>query len=439
MTGRLVRPAYHLTPGAGWLNDPLGVTVRPDGVHVFFQHVPDRPEWRIDCHWGHAVSRDLLRWTERPVALAPDADEAGCWSGCVVPGTDLLLYTAVSAPVPDLGRVRAATATDDGWDGWAKGAVLVEAPEGLGLVHFRDPFVFQDGSTWRMLVGAGLAGDVAAALSFTSDDLAAWTYDGVLAQRAASEAEGGTTGSVWECPQLVVVDGTTYLVVSVWRDGVTQHVACARGELRDGRFHAAEWQRLSTGDGHYAATVLHDGDGRPGLLHWLRGVGDPAAGWAGALSVPHVLSVVDGLLAAAPHPAVAAARQEPTALGTPLTDGARLDLPSWHVETMVDVTAGRAVGLAWCGPGGGPALLDVSVGADGGCVVSADGTPPVHLDDGARASGPVTVLLDGCLAEVFLGPAGVVSVPVRAAAGDPPPYLRATSGAPTVSVWGLAV
>ena len=51
-------------------------------------------------HWGHAVSDDLLRWTYRPCALAPDTetDAGGCYSGSAVETPDgklLLCYTGV--------------------------------------------------------------------------------------------------------------------------------------------------------------------------------------------------------------------------------------------------------------------------------------------------------------------------------------------------------
>ena len=34
-------------------------------------------------HWGHYETEDFIKWTELPVALAPDKayDEAGCFSG----------------------------------------------------------------------------------------------------------------------------------------------------------------------------------------------------------------------------------------------------------------------------------------------------------------------------------------------------------------------
>jgi len=38
------RPALHFTPRSGWVNDPLGLTHRDGGYHLYFQHVPGRAE-----------------------------------------------------------------------------------------------------------------------------------------------------------------------------------------------------------------------------------------------------------------------------------------------------------------------------------------------------------------------------------------------------------
>src|SRR3954451_16630658 len=93
------RPQLHIHPDRGWLNDPNGLC-RIDGTyHVFYQFNPGAPV-HGDIHWGHASSRDLLRWTSEPVALHPRAggpDAGGCWSGCVVDdgGVPTAVYTGV--------------------------------------------------------------------------------------------------------------------------------------------------------------------------------------------------------------------------------------------------------------------------------------------------------------------------------------------------------
>jgi beta-fructofuranosidase len=278
----------------GWLNDPHGITYRPDEgrYHLFFQLVADSTVWQPQLSWGHAVSTDLEHWTELAPALAPDADDAGCWSGCLVdePGAaPRIFYTAVSgtdAAAHQLGRIRSAVPLDDAWLGWRKEDGGLDAPP--GLTAFRDPFVLREERGWRMVVGAGEPGGVAAAVSFVSADLGRWTYDGVLARRPSSERDGVWTGTVWECPQLVEVDGVWALVVSVGAADETHHVAYAFGTRNGGRFTAGTWRRLTSG-APYAASAFRDAAGRPALMCWLRGVDDPEGQWAGTISVPYRL------------------------------------------------------------------------------------------------------------------------------------------------------
>ena len=65
------RLRYHFEPQKGWMNDPNGLCFFKGQYHAFFQHYPYAPKWG-QMHWGHAVSEDLVHWTEFPIALFPD-------------------------------------------------------------------------------------------------------------------------------------------------------------------------------------------------------------------------------------------------------------------------------------------------------------------------------------------------------------------------------
>ena len=250
-----LRPVVHLTAERGWVNDPLAPRWDGRRYHLFFQYVPDSTDWSVNCHWGHAVSDDLLHWEERPVALAPDAQDDGVWSGSLVRHDDgyRIFYTSASADDLPMARVRWADSPDlDGT--WTKGEVVAEPPAGLDVTAFRDPFVYPDGDRWRMLVGASLAGTEAAALSYSSPDLSRWTLEGVAASRSRSAVDPVWTGGLWECPQLVRVGDRRVLVVSVWDADRLHHVAAATvGAMSAGPVGSTlvpeQWQQLTVGTG----------------------------------------------------------------------------------------------------------------------------------------------------------------------------------------------
>ncbi|MDU0348300.1 glycoside hydrolase family 32 protein [Actinomyces sp. MRS3W] len=307
MAPRISRPHIHFTAHSGWINDPHGLSVVDGRYHLFFQHVPGSTVWQPNCHWGHAVSDNLVDWEQQPIALAPGGGDDGVWSGSMTrddQGEALAFYTSVQVPDFGIGRVRVARPADSTWTRWEKGDVVVELPPELDAVAFRDPFVFRDDSGWRMLVGTSLQGNIAAATSFSSPDRVNWTYDGIAASRPSSTTDPVWTGSLWECPQLFEVDGQHILVTSVWEDDVLHYVVYATGDYEDGQFCAHQWQRLTYGDSYYAPSFFRDRDGQPCLIFWLRGAVDEETGWAGAHSVPYRLSVVGGRLVTQLHPEV---------------------------------------------------------------------------------------------------------------------------------------
>jgi len=388
------RPLFHFTARRGWLNDPYGVTFHDGRYHLFFQHVPDGVAWRPQVHWGHAVSDDLVHWTELPHALAPGDGDDGIWSGSVVrteAGEGRIFYTSVRSESWRLGAVRTARPGDADWVEWHKSDVVAVPPDDLDLVEFRDPFVLREEGGWRMVVGAGALDGTGLVLSWTSADLETWRYDGVLASRSGSEVDPVWTGTAWECPQLFPLGGSWVLVVSVWAEDVTRFEAYAVGDLVEGRFVARAWHRLTYGPAHYAGSAFVDQQGQRCLLHWLRGVADPSGRWAGAHSVPHVLRLDGDRVVAEPHPAVTGAVQ-------PVLPGRHYDLGDASLQLDRDE-------------------VTVRTGAD-------SFTVPCH-------DGPVQLLVDGQVVEVF-GPQGVAGFVVglrrpgsggRLSADTPPPNL----------------
>ncbi len=309
MTARTGRPSVHFTPDRGWINDPLSPLWDGSRYHLWFQYVPDATEWAPSCHWGHAVSDDLLHWRETDLALAPGEGDDGVWSGCVVPtdGGLRAFYTSVASGALSIGRIRwADAATADG--PWVKGRATIAPPEDLGVTAFRDPFVARKGDTYRMLVGAQLGGDTAAALSFSSPELTHWAFDGVAASRSVRRTEPVWTGSMWECPQLLQIGNREAFVASAWHEDRLHHVVASTIERDGAAFTPTSWQRLTVGAGYYAPAGFIDAHDRPCLVFWIRGLVDRDAGRAGALSVPHRVVVDDaGRILLRLHPALTAA------------------------------------------------------------------------------------------------------------------------------------
>jgi beta-fructofuranosidase len=381
-----MRPTFHFTAEKGWINDPHGITYRDGGYDVFFQYVPGQTVWGPNCEWGHARGRDLLSLERLPAALTPGDGDDGIWTGSLVPeagGVNRIFYTSVRQPDIGIGRIRVATTLDPELIHWDKGAVVIEAPNNLDVVAYRDPFVFRDGDLWRLLVGAGFADGTAAAIGYTSSDLESWEYDGISVSRSRAEHDPVWMGALWECPQLIRVDGRDVLVSSVWDDDVLYYAGYGIGTFGDGLFTADIWGQLTFGPSYYAPSFFRDADGRPCLTFWMRHIEDIDAGWAGAHSIPYLLGIVDGHLTATPHPDVA------RHLGAPLPTPDRI---------------GQAAFVAEWSPSGGGALDFATNANQVFSLEIVDEILTARVSNGGTltvpVSGIVTIIVDGPVVEV---------------------------------------
>ena len=155
------RPRFHFTPERNWINDPNGMVFFEREYHLFYQHNPFGDKWG-HMSWGHAVSRDLLRWEHLPLALAEEngvmifsGSAVVDWKNTSGLGKEshpplIAIYTGHYTEKP-LQNQHIAYSNDRGrtWTKYSGNPVL-----DIGEKDFRDPKVFWHEPTqrWVMVV-----------------------------------------------------------------------------------------------------------------------------------------------------------------------------------------------------------------------------------------------------------------------------------------------
>jgi beta-fructofuranosidase len=298
------RPHYHFLPPANWMNDPNGLIQWKGQYHLFYQYNPYGPVHER-MHWGHAVSSDLVHWTDLPVALTPTpgrADAGGCWSGCAIDnhGTPTLLYSGANPQVVCL-----ATSADDllTWRYYPGNPVIAGPPAellaGTGG-QFRDPFTWKEGNCWYMLMGSKIEGVGGALLLYRSLDLTTWEYLHPLLVGDASKFQPVWTGEMWECPNFLTFGDQQVLLFSVMgaQEKDLLYPLYITGTFRDEHFLPLAQGILVHGGYFYAPQVMHDDQGRYIMWGWLREGRRNSlleeAGWAGVMSLPLIVAPLPG-------------------------------------------------------------------------------------------------------------------------------------------------
>ncbi|MET0692904.1 MAG: glycoside hydrolase family 32 protein [Propionibacteriaceae bacterium] len=373
-------PGLHIRPPHGWLNDPNGVC-RIDGrYHVFFQHNPDSPQHDA-IQWGHASSSDLLSWRYEPLALRTrpgGLDAAGCWSGCIT--DDGGVPTAVYTAVPDHawnGAVVLAR-SDRQLLEWEQGdKPVMTTPADPAIAEVRDPFVFTFDGHRYAVQGAGHQEGRPQLLAYACDDLTAWTELGPLLTDDDPIAAEVAPAQIWECPNLLQLGDRWLLIISLWRWQDQAHdlagVRYLIGDLQAGpgslTFLPTAGGVVDDGPTFYAPQAVSLPE-RALLWGWAWEQGrteeqTEAAGWAGVLTYPRELSIVDDRLVSRPAAELVGLRRE------------RL---SWS----------PGVGFA-------TAAFEIDASGPGSLALVQDGRDDIVV----QVDGVARIFVDGSLVEVF--------------------------------------
>ena len=273
------------------MNDPNGLIyeAETERYHLFFQYCLTLDEDQTQKWWGHAVSPDLIHWTELPPAISPDS-LGGAWSGCCVNDADntsglfdgaargsrmVALYTGAGPhPVYNYQKQLVAYSSDGGltWQKYADNPVIASRPGDSPSFDNRDPSVFRldfpDGKggtvrRWVMMI-AGMW-----ARLFVSDDLRHWHFCGDVFKKDGSHLES-------ECPDVfpMQVNGDPERTVWVY-SGAGRFFVVGRMEAQadgDVSFIAeSDPVELNMGsDVMYAAQTYNDAPGgRRIFVYWM--------------------------------------------------------------------------------------------------------------------------------------------------------------------------
>ena len=455
-----LRPRYHLMPRRGWMNDPCAPVYFNHRYHMFFQYNPGSSVWG-DMHWAHAVSSDMVHWTERPIALAPTAggpDSYGVFTGSMVIDTSggrpvpKIVYTCVSPSTAELStlsysdppeREQQCLATpilstdheaDSALDAWQKqGVVVPSPPAGMHVTGFRDPTPWREADSWYMLLASGEYRKGGNVLLYKSADLKQWAFVKVFAQgkwTGSDEKDTVNTGEMWECPDFFPLGGKHVLIHStgtadgrktLWQVGTLDKATMT---------WTAETEGILNHGPYYAPKTQLGAGGERILWGWLPEDRPEAefgkAGWAGCMSLPRVVTLDKGQLRFRPAPDVSGLRS-----GAAVPNMSDLTGPALFQNEMA-ITVGKAAS-AHTPEGVANAVLIVARG-DGGLRWAGKEIP---LNGPLPNQFTIHAYADHSVVEVFVGDR--VALTARVYGKDSPASLVLPAGYVIEGVQGYAM
>lgn len=297
-----LRPKFHITGSNGWINDPNGLVKFKGQYHVFFQYYSKNVYWG-PMHWGHVVSRDLTKWEQMPIAIAPDSQDDGCFSGTAIVWNNKLwlLYTSFkeNGGGENIRQLQALASSDDGINFTKHGIVIGEKdlPSEYSPCDFRDPKIFEENGVLYCLVAARKIDGRGRILLYSSKDIFNWKFEcdvldrdsgGIMIECPDYNSE---LGLLTYCEQFQPAQGSKHLNIH------STFYRLGKIDIEKGKADFGESEIIDYGFDFYAAQSFAD---EPVMIGWLnmwdRNIPSQKYGFAGMLTVPRKLEIKNGEL-----------------------------------------------------------------------------------------------------------------------------------------------
>ena len=342
------RNKYHIMSPIGWINDPNGLCEFNGEYNCYYQYSALSPMGGVKF-WGHTVSKDLVNWEDKGVALYPDIneDKDGVYSGSAFVKDDTIYFFYT-------GNVKHPGEHDYILTGREQNVILVTSKDGINFsekkvllrnedfpedmsLHVRDPKVWEEDGLYYMVLGARTKDDKGCILLYKSKDLYKWEFVSIPAGKLEN------MGYMWECPDIFNLGDKDVLMFSpqgieeegykynnVYQCGyVVGNFVNDKKEFKHGNFI-----EIDRGFDFYAPQTFKDSKGRRIVIGWM-GVPDaidhknPTINnfWQHQLTIPRELVLKNDKLYQIPVSELEALRKgDSIKKEVSLNEGANLDI-----------------------------------------------------------------------------------------------------------------
>jgi beta-fructofuranosidase len=343
------RPGFHLIPKAGFMGDPNGGLYYQGWYHIFFLYNPFSNMPGPFC-WGHARSRDLVKWEFLDPALLPAYDlglnEIGSGSTIINnQGKPVAFYSTVKDGTMKFWRAVGSSDLSE-WHHEGPNPVMSLDHPGLPKfdIYWRDPFVFKAGGRAFLICCADLFDDVNVNVPIfeaKDDALTQWDYKGILFSWPKYKLRN------LEVPELRQLGNKWLLMASSDAPADLTHCFVGDLDLKNLKFTPSSEGPLDYSGHFYAQETLPDDQGNLSVIAWIPGwdrdwmpnyqgseIKNTGKWWNGCFSIPRRLSLdAKGDLVQQPVKSMEQLRTGKYTMG-------RTELPSISVIAACDVLPG---------------------------------------------------------------------------------------------------